>query len=253
MGLPSSRTCVGINIRRAWRTIARGAAKPWEPSGTAVCETSVAYLRKQSKLAHYFSTGGENFAGKRPPFWGPETDPKTGAKSSGHKQIKLRLNEWPPFWGPFLGSQNGCRFVGKILVTGRKIARVSIVSARTRQKFSMPLLFHGFAAPQALVLHTLRTFMATHVLELFKNMCGHKHSQGVENNCSRRCKTMGTQWHSGMRNFCRVPAETIETCPLFFDRRQKFCRQTAPVLGSRNGPQNGGQVVRTQANQIETE
>ena len=104
---------------------------------------------------HYFSTGGKNFAGKRAP-----------AKSSGHKQIKLRLNEWPPFWGPFLGSQNGGRFVGKILVTGRKIARVSIVSARTRQKFSMPLLFHGFAAPQALVLHTLRTFMATHVLEL---------------------------------------------------------------------------------------
>ena len=30
----------------------------------------------------------------------------------------------------------------------------------------MPLLCHGFAAPQALVLHTLRTFMATHVLEL---------------------------------------------------------------------------------------
>ena len=30
----------------------------------------------------------------------------------------------------------------------------------------MPLLFHGFAAPQALVLHTLRTLMATHVLEL---------------------------------------------------------------------------------------
>ena len=195
----------------------------------------------------------QKFCRQTAPVLGPETDPKTGAKSSGHKQIKLRLNEWPPFWGPFLGSQNGGRFVGKILVTGRKIARVSIVSARTRQKFSMPLLFHGFAAPQALVLHTLRTFMATHVLELFKNMCGHKHSQGVENNCSRRCKTMGTQWHSGMRNFCRVPAETIETCPLFFDRRQKFCRQTAPVLGSRNGPQNGGQVVRTQANQIETE
>ena len=91
VGLPSSRTGVGINVRRAWRTIARGAAKPWEPSGPAVCKTSVAYLRKQSKLA------------------------------------------------------------------------------------------------------------------------------------------------------------------LFFARRQKFCRQTAPVLGSRNGPQNGGQVVRTQANQIETE
>ena len=54
VGLPSSRTGVGINVRRAWRTIARGAAKPWEPSGPAVCKTSVAYLRKQSKLAHYF-------------------------------------------------------------------------------------------------------------------------------------------------------------------------------------------------------
>ena len=72
------------------------------------------------------------------------------------------------------------RFVGKVLVTGRKIARGSMVSARMRQKFSMPLLFHGFAArmrqkfsmpllfhgfaaPQALVLDALRTFMATHV------------------------------------------------------------------------------------------
>ena len=64
---------------------------------------------------------------------------------------------WTPKRGPF------CR---QDLSHRRKIARVSIVSARTRQKFSMPLLFHGFAAPQALVLHTLRTFMATHVLEL---------------------------------------------------------------------------------------
>ena len=29
------------------------------------------------------------------------------------------------------------------------------------------MFFRGFAAPQALVLHTLRTFMATHVLELY--------------------------------------------------------------------------------------
>ena len=70
------------------------------------------------------------------------------------------------------GPQNGGRF-GKILVTGRKIARVSIVAAGTRQKFSMPLLFHGFAGPQALVLHTLRTFMATHVLELCLGVCGY--------------------------------------------------------------------------------
>ena len=86
----------------------------------------------------------------------------------------------------------------------------------------------------------------------FKNRCGHKRSQGVENNCSRRCKTMGTQWPSGMQNFRRVPAETIETCTIFA-RRQKFCRQTAPFWGPFSGPQNGGQVVRTQANQIETE
>ena len=154
--------------------------------------------------------------------------------------------------GSVSGPQNGGRFVGKILVTGRKIARGSMVSARTRQKFSMPLLFHGFAAPQALVLDALRTFMATHVLELFKNRCGHKRSQGVENNCWRRCKTMGTQWPA----VCKTSVAYLRKqskLALFFARRQKFCRQTAPVLGSRNGPQNGGQVVRTQANQIETE
>ena len=93
------------------------------------------------------------FYGQTAPVLGSETDPKTGAKSSGHKQIKLRLNEWPPFWGPFLGSQNGGRFVGKILVTGRKIARVSIVSARTRQKFSTPLLFHGLQRRRHLSPH----------------------------------------------------------------------------------------------------
>ena len=66
--------------------------------------------------------------------------------------------------GSVFGPQSGGRQNFK--VTGRKIARGSIVSARTRQKFSMPLVFHGFAAPQALVLHARRTFMATHVLEL---------------------------------------------------------------------------------------
>ena len=152
---------------------------------------------------------------------------------------------WTPKRGPF------CRQNFK--VTRRKIARGSIVSARTRQKFSMPLLFHGFAAPQALVLHARRTFMATHVLEQFKNRCGHKRSQGVENNCSRRCKTMGTQWPSGMQNFCRVPAETIETCTIF-----RLTAKILPTNGPRFGvrfldPKTGGQVVRTQANQIETE
>ena len=63
---------------------------------------------------------------------------------------------WTPKRGPF------CR---QNLSPGKN-SKSFDVSARARQKFSMPLLFHGFAAPQALVLHTLRTFMATHVLEL---------------------------------------------------------------------------------------
>ena len=86
----------------------------------------------------------------------------------------------------------------------------------------------------------------------FKNRCGHKRSQGVENNCWRRCKTMGTQWPA----VCKTSVAYLRKqskLALFFARRQKFCRQTAPVLGSVSGPQNGGQVVRTQANQIETE
>ena len=86
----------------------------------------------------------------------------------------------------------------------------------------------------------------------FKNRCVHKRSQDVENNCWRRCKTMGTQWPA----VCKTSVAYLRKqskLALLFARRQKFCRQTAPVLGSRNGPQNGGQVVRTQANQIETE
>ena len=85
---------------------------------------------------------------------------------------------WTPKRGPF------CRQNFK--VTGRKIARGSIVSAGTRQKFSMPLLFHGTGtcSPRPANIY------GHNVLELFKNRCGHKRSQGVENNCSRRCKTM---------------------------------------------------------------
>ena len=66
----------------------------------------------------------------------------------------------------------------------------------------------------------------------FKNRCGHKRSQGVENNCSRRCKTMGTQWPSGMQNFCRIPAETIETCTIFA-RGRKILPTNGPRFGVR--------------------
>ena len=163
VGLPSSRTCVGINVRGRGEQLLAAL----QNHGNPVAQRRAKLLSRtcgNNRNLHYFSPGGKKIADKRPPFWGPET--KTGTKSSGHKQIKLRLNEWPPFWGLFLDTKTGAVLPVKFLVTGRKIARVSIVSARARQKFSMPLLFHGFAAPQALVLHTLRTFMATHVLEL---------------------------------------------------------------------------------------
>ena len=91
----------GVENNCWWRCKTMGTQWP------AVCKTSVAYLRKQSKLALFFARRQKFCADKRPPFWGPETDPKTGAKSSGHKQIKLRLNEWPPFWGPFLDPKTG--------------------------------------------------------------------------------------------------------------------------------------------------
>ena len=39
-------------------------------------------------------------------------------------------------------------------------------------------------------------------------------------------------------NFCRVPAETIETCAVFRPVAKILPTKTAPVLGSRNGHQN---------------
>ena len=68
--------------------------------------------------------------------------------------------------GSVFGPQNGGRFVGKIVVTERKKAQVSIVSSCTRQRFCIPLGFHGFTAPRAIVRHALQTCMSAHILEL---------------------------------------------------------------------------------------
>ena len=111
--------------------------------------------RGNNRNLHYFSLGGKILPTKRP-----------GAKSPGHKQIKLRLNEWTPFWCPFLDPKTGAVLSAKLLSPSEKKAQVSIVSSCTRQKFPIPPGFHGSAAPRVLVLHTLRTFMSTHVLEL---------------------------------------------------------------------------------------
>ena len=83
----------------------------------------------------------------------------------------------------------------------------------------------------------------------FKNMRGHTCLQGVANNCSRRCKIMETQRYAKPAAYPRKQSKLA----LFFARWQNFADKTTPVLGSKNGHQNGGQVARTQANQIETE
>ena len=114
-GLPSSRACADIHACRAWRTIARGAAKSWKPSGMQ----NLSRTRGNNRNLHYFS---KNLPTKRPPFWGPFLDTKTGAKSPGHKQIKLRLNEWTPFWGPFLDPKTGVVLSAKFLPPGKNSA-----------------------------------------------------------------------------------------------------------------------------------
>ena len=69
-------------------------------------ETSVAYLRKQSKLALVFDRP-QKYCRQTAAVLGSRNGPQMVAKSSGHKQIKLRLNEWRPFWGPFLDPKMG--------------------------------------------------------------------------------------------------------------------------------------------------
>ena len=154
--------------------------------------------------------------------------------------------------GSVFGPQNGGRFVGKIVVTERKKAQVSIVSSCTRQKFPIPRVSRALQRREY----------------LFSTPCEHLWPH-MFLNCSRTC--VGINVRRAWRTIARGAAKPWEpsgaaVCEtsvaylrkqsklaLFFDRRQKICRQTAPVWGSRNGPQNGGQVVRTQANQIETE
>ena len=153
MFLNSSRACADIHACRAWRTIARGAAKSWKPSGMQ----NLSRTRRNNRNLHYFLPGGKKFADKTTPVLG---SPQNGGQVE--KQIKLRLNEWTPFWGPFLDPKTGV-FVGKIPSEKKHKFRFSSCA---RQKFPIPLGFQGFAAPRVLVLHTLRTFMSTHVLEL---------------------------------------------------------------------------------------
>ena len=102
-----------INVRRAWRTIARGAAKPWEPSGTAVCETSVAYLRKQSKLALFFDRR-QKFSRQTASVLGSRNGPQNGGQVVRTQANQIETERVASILGSVSGPQNGGRFVGKI-------------------------------------------------------------------------------------------------------------------------------------------
>ena len=93
---------------------------------------------------------------KRPPFWGPFRGQAARTQAN-----QIETGWMTSILGSVSGPQNGGRFVGKIFVNGRKIAQVSIVSPGTRQKFSTPLGFHGFAAPRACSPHPANIYVHT--------------------------------------------------------------------------------------------
>ena len=129
-GLPSSRTCVDINVRRVWRTSTRGAANPWKPSGMGnFCRVH----EETIETCAFFRSVTTILPTKRPPFWGPFLDPKNGVHSFSLNLICLCPGDLAPVLGSENGPQNGRRFVGKILAAGQKIVQVSIVSAGTQQ------------------------------------------------------------------------------------------------------------------------
>ena len=186
---------------------------------------------------------------KRPPFWGPFLDPKTGAKSPGHKQIKLRLNEWTPFWGPFLDPKTGVVLSAKLWSPSEK-----------KHKFRLFLHVRDRSFPYRWVSRALqrREYLFSTPCE---HLCPHMFL-----NCSRACadihacrawRTIGRgaakSWKpSGMQNLSCTRGNN-RNLHYFLPGGKNFADKTTPVLGSVFGPQNGGQVARTQANQIETE
>ena len=101
-GLPSSRTCVDINVRRVWRTSTRGAAKPWKPSGMGnFCRVH----EETIETCAFFSLGDHNFADKTTPVLGSKNGPQNGVYSFSLNLICL----CPGDLAPVLGSGSFCR------------------------------------------------------------------------------------------------------------------------------------------------
>ena len=159
---------------------------------------------------------------KRTPKWRPLIQSQFDLLVSGRLGPRFGVQKTDPKTGAVC-RQNFCRRA--------KIVQVSIVSAGTRQKFCIPL---GHWVP--MVLQRREQLFSTPC----ERLCPH-----LFLNCSRTCVAINVRraWRtsacgaakpwksSGMENFCRVRAETIEPLAIFRPVTLKFCRQNGPRFG----------------------
>ena len=102
-GLPSSRTCVDINVRRVWRTSTRGAAEPWKPSGMG----NFCRVHETIETCAFFRSVTTILPTKRPPFWGPFFGPQNGVHSLSLNLICLCPGDLAPVLGSKMDPKTG--------------------------------------------------------------------------------------------------------------------------------------------------
>ena len=153
------------------RTSACGAAKPWKSSGVenfcrVRAETIEPLAIFRPVTLKFRRQNGPRFGvQKRTPKWRPLIQSQFDLLVSGRLGPRFGVRFLDPKTGAVC-RQNFCRRA--------KIVQVSIVFRRYATEVlhtAGPLGSHGFAAPRAIVLHALRTFMPTPVLELVYVVC----------------------------------------------------------------------------------
>ena len=150
-GLPSSRTCVDISVRRVWRTSTRGAAKPWKPSGMGnFCRVH----EETIETCAFFSLGDHNFADKTTPVlgsvfgtpkWSPFIQSQFDLLVSGRLGPRFGVQKRTPKRGSFC-RQNFCRRAKNSAsfdclrgyTTGFAYRWVSMILQRHEQLFATP-------------------------------------------------------------------------------------------------------------------
>ena len=109
--LPSSRTCVDINVRRVWRTCSRCCnTLETKRYGKLLSRTC-----RNNRNLHYFSPGGKNFADKTAPVLVSRNGPQNGGHSFSLNLICLCPDDLAPVLGSVSGPQNGGRLPAKFL------------------------------------------------------------------------------------------------------------------------------------------